>query len=971
MYSWFKIKPILRVLKIIIHVLFHVAFWSVQPIATQTMAAQTIPGLSQETRDLAIKIGRQIEDENLISQQSDKFDIDSIQNLPPHKRLTKLRALVYGALNKSNNLDLSEIVTEYNLLAKLGSKRDQNIGKMFSDIMQTYNIEKPRENLVRINKALDPYKKHEDWFIAQNAWLFTSLFTSYNFNGNLALQQAETALNLIPNKLSVEVTEAKIEITDHIAYLHNLLRNPTLAVKNTEKLIALKKTAGRTIDGTNIINNMIYAFGSWRDHETAVELATILSRIEDKSTSGVPGLTQMRVAQTLIEQGRYKEAAVHIEIGLEKAKVQSIYETLSILQVSALAGTEQVSKAQAALAKFEKTVPKEKQVSGSAPQRILHAKALIAAARGDAKTTQKLMNLRMDAGVQGVLKANNSDSAKLLATLENSKNRQQEREGAMKRETVLKQAELEQKQKANILLLVLSAFMATAAFVSILFARFRSRVADQLGLAAEQALAGEKAKSEFLAVMSHELRTPLNGIIGIADLLAMTAPTEDLRHKTNIILNSGNDLLALVESIMDMSRLEAGEFEVFNDMTNIRDIVMDVDNEWRSEIETKSIIFTTFVDSSVPNYIYTDAQRLRQSLSNLVSNAAKFTQDGRIHVHLSALDIENSEDTCLKIIVADTGAGMTPEVIDRLFKPFVQADTSITRKFGGAGLGLAITQNLARLMRGDVELISRAGRGSEFTLTIRGKSQDDIHEPVPATSMVAPQQSENQSPSHPQADRAPIQARGEAQQVPRHQTQAQEIQAQLWAQAKLQAPVQTPVRLPTPHPVKPAHDPAMTTEHAHDILNKLNVLVVDDIPSNQDVASIMLGSMGCEVHRAWNGNEAINALKVQNFDLILMDIHMPEMDGIEASRQIRVTPSPYQNIPIIALTADPKADTNAAAMEAGINFFLKKPVIKAELIKAVKFLTHQPAQAMDHSTPTSRENPHANPQLSASKKHIA
>jgi len=552
MYSWFKIKPILRVLKIIIHVLFHVAFWSVQPIAAQTMAAQTIPGLSQETRDLAIKIGRQIEDENLISQQSDKFDIDSIQNLPPHKRLTKLRALVYGALNKSNNLDLSEIVTEYNLLAKLGSKRDQNIGKMFSDIMQTYNIEKPRENLVRINKALDPYKKHEDWFIAQNAWLFTSLFTSYNF---------------------------------HIAYLHNLLRNPTLAVKNTEKLIALKKTAGRTIDGTNIINNMIYAFGSWRDHETAVELATILSRIEDKSTSGVPGLTQMRVAQTLIEQGRYKEAAVHIEIGLEKAKVQSIYETLSILQVSALAGTGQVSKAQAALAKFEKTVPKEKQVSGSAPQRILHAKALIAAARGDAKTTQKLMNLRMDAGVQGVLKANNSDSAKLLATLENSKNRQQEREGAMKRETVLKQAELEQKQKANILLLVLSAFMATAAFVSILFARFRSRVADQLGLAAEQALAGEKAKSEFLAVMSHELRTPLNGIIGIADLLAMTAPTEDLRHKTNIILNSGNDLLALVESIMDMSRLEAGEFEVFNDMTNIRDIVMDVDK--RCEIHTR------------------------------------------------------------------------------------------------------------------------------------------------------------------------------------------------------------------------------------------------------------------------------------------------------------------------------------------------------------------------------------------------
>ncbi len=950
--------------------------------------ANDIPGLPEETRALAIKIGHQIENENLVNNKQGSASLAGLDNLSPHNQISKLRHLVHDALNRRNNFDISVIVNKYISLAQtVGSERDKAIGDLFNVISKNFNPENPHESLDNLDvfmAAVEPFTSHADWFIAQNAWLYKSLINSYYLNNNLALQQAETALKLIPNELSPEVTEARIEIIDHTAYLHNLMRNPTLGAKNTTKLIALQKAANKPIDGINLINNLIYAFNSWRDHKTAGELVQILSRVEKNAQSGLPGLTQMRFAQTLIEQGQYQQAIIQTKEGLELAKIKTLQETLEILHISALAGIGEVGLAEKALERLENTRPDGQLFTGRTPQRILHAKALIAKNKGDAKSTHELMNKRMDASIQSILTANNTETVKFLASLENSKNRQNEREDALRRETRLKQAELEQKQKVNFLLSALSLIFAIAAFAAILVARYRDRVAKELEIAAQKAQAGDKAKSEFLAIMSHELRTPLNGIIGIADLLVMTAPNEDLKHKTNIILESGNELLGLVENIMDMSRLESGDVEIMKSLTLVKDIISRIDEKWRKLITKDDVIFTTYVDKTVPDLIFTDPKYLFQSIDNLVSNSVKFTKAGRIHVHASAEPVKGNSEVLLKINVADTGAGITPEVQKRLFQPFVQADSSITRHFGGAGLGLAITRSLARLMKGDVNLVSKPNRGSEFTLTIQDRFENQLKPletttshaansaPSPLQTLIQDKPNETTSEIIPEiipegleklqtpspssetvlvkkvnADNAEIEIVGDFNSMPAHTTQDN-------TPPLSQMPNAIEI-MPPPMPLKPLElakskkspnlendETKRKTEDAYS--PPFSILIVDDEPGNQNVIRFMLNDMGYDIHIANNGKEAVELAKVQIIDLVIMGIHMPVMDGIMATKIIRSLQSPQNAVPIIALSADTNAKINAEALNAGINFFLNKPIVKSELINAVSFFTGREAQ---------------------------
>ncbi len=939
--------------------------------------ANDIPGLPEETRSLALKIGNQIETESLLKTQNEGSSLEQISQLPPQERLLKLRTLIYGATNQSNNFDTNQIVEKYTSLAQeIGTQRDIAVGELFSVISQNFDAENPhanRDNLDVILHTLEPFTSHPDWFVAQNAWLYKSLINSYYFNPSLALRQAETALQLIPDELSQYASEARIEIIDHTAYLHNLMRNPTLGTQNTAKLIELKKASGQPIDGVNLLNNLVYAFNSWRDHETAGELVQILARIENHS--GVPGLTQMRLAQTLIEQTHYKKAFEQIEAGLELAKVKTIRETLLILRVSALAGMGETVRAETALLVFENAVEDSDRIMGSTPQRILHAKALIALSRGDAVKTHALMNQRMDAGIQSILTANNAETVKFLASLENSKNRQGERENALRREALLRQAELEQKQKVNLLLGALSFIFAIAAITAVILARYRARVAKELEIAAKQAQAGEKSKSEFLAIMSHELRTPLNGIIGIADLLCMTAPNEDLKHKTSIILNSGNELLGLVENIMDMSRLEAGDIEIMKSDCSAKEIISRIDEKWRDIITQKDVIFTTHVDKSVPDLIYTDPKCLFQCIDNLVSNSVKFTKSGRIHVHVSAEPVKGTGNIQLKINVADTGAGITPEVQKRLFQPFVQADSSITRHFGGAGLGLAITRSLARLMNGDVSLVSNPNRGSEFTLTIQDRFKNTLIPLEKNTAPKAPPLQALKSDSITQADRDELETILEdaVAQTPLsgtiETTDTLDILAQLKPLQPLaadiaQEAVPAPEAAPTPLPQFPdIINPDIINP---DIINidkppmPFTLIIVDDERANQIATQLMLNNTGYGIHLASNGQEAVEIMKLQNLDLVIMDIDMPIMDGITATKIIRNLPAPLNGVPIIALSAERDAQTHADALGAGINFILQKPLEKSELINAVNFFAGHDAN-INNGPQTETQKPIAYP----------
>ena len=641
----------------------------------------------------------------------------------------------------------------------------------------------------------------------------------------------------------------------------------------------------------------------------------------------------MRAANALIRIGDFQDALKISHKGLKIAEIPFISDHLEITKIQSLAATGSVNQAKADLDEFLQKKLLLNNKFQKANGEVYKAKALMAMSEGNSNATYYNMNRYAELSLQQLLQSNNTDTSNLLANLENDKARQAEREAAREDLYRLEQEALQSRIAAGQRGLVIFFMLTVAAILMAAFSAYRSRIATKLAVAAEAALAGEKAKTQFLAVISHELRTPLNGIIGIADLLSRTAPTDDLRNKVSIINNSGQDLLRLVEQILDMSRIDADELEIFPESVDIRDVISGVDALWRPTIETKDVVFTSHVDQAVPEFLTLDPLRLRQCVNNLVSNAAKFTSQGRVHMHVTA-DLSETDETTLKVIVADTGLGIRPEIQSNLFQPFVQADSSITRQYGGSGLGLAITRNLARMMGGDLTVTSRQGAGSEFTLTFTAKHAADT-ELLDAMDDIFLELENDVS----------VNTQNETAFPTRLATQT--------AQAKVPdvtGIANTPDEQDSVYPQNPA-------KPDFDSLTGVRILIVEDIPSNQDVMKIFLEPEGCEIMCANDGVQALKALKTQDFDVVLMDIRMPEMDGIEATRLLRSEGNRNTHVPIIALTADATAETNAQCMAAGANIFLTKPIVALELYDSIRFVRRQAYSRLEAKSETQNQEP--------------
>jgi len=328
----------------------------------------------------------------------------------------------------------------------------------------------------------------------------------------------------------------------------------------------------------------------------------------------------LRAAIAYINSGQYDVALDVIETGLLKVENLTIKRNLKIGRIQSLAGLKRASSAKKDYENLLSQLTDKDYQSFFVKRELRRAEALIAAAEGDAATAIQKMTAYNDLSIQGILRSNNNDTASLLANLENDKARQIERSQAQKREASLREEALRNAAQTSQALMLAALLFALATGGLAIFMKFRTKMARELTDAAEAALAGEKAKTQFLAVISHELRTPLNGIIGIADLLSQTAPTEILRKQIGIINSSSHDLLKLVEQVLDMSRIDAQEMDVFPEFTKLEDIIKGLDTLWRTSIEKKSVIFTTYVDPSVPDCIMVDPLRLRQCINNLLSN---------------------------------------------------------------------------------------------------------------------------------------------------------------------------------------------------------------------------------------------------------------------------------------------------------------------------------------------------------------
>jgi two-component system, sensor histidine kinase and response regulator len=391
---------------------------------------------------------------------------------------------------------------------------------------------------------------------------------------------------------------------------------------------------------------------------------------------------------------------------------------------------------------------------------------------------------------------------------------------------------------------------------------------EQLAAARVAAEAANRAKSEFLANMSHEIRTPMTAIVGYAELLRDEiikaempgAPVEFV----DAILNNTEHLLGLLNDILDMSKIESGQLEVERLRCNPWEIVHNVASMMRAPAKAKGLTLSIENVGPIPESIESDPLRLRQILANLIGNAIKFTASGGVHVSVG-MSQENHECPMMRFEVTDTGIGMLPDTIGKLFDRFSQADTSTTRRFGGSGLGLAISKRLAVMLGGDITVRSESGHGSTFTVTVETGSLDGVN-------MIA--------------------------------------NPQLTTQTK--QPRKKPGKIATGE----------------------RILLAEDCTDNQRIVSLILTNAGFQVIVAENGQvaceKALAALNEGNpFDMILMDMQMPIMEGHEATRRLRA--AGYDR-PIVALTAHATVDDRRKCLEAGCDFYVTKPINRSELL---------------------------------------
>ena len=373
---------------------------------------------------------------------------------------------------------------------------------------------------------------------------------------------------------------------------------------------------------------------------------------------------------------------------------------------------------------------------------------------------------------------------------------------------------------------------------------------EELRQAQQKAEAASEGKSRFLANMSHELRTPFNGMVGILSLLSTTPLSKEQADLVHTVNHSARHFLNLLNDILDMSAIESGKLSVHHEPLDMRELLLHVQAIMRPLAMQKKLAFVLDPLPVHETWVQTDGTRLRQILLNLLNNAIKFTDEGKVSLGF-AHSVDEHLQPCLEFRVKDTGIGMDPTALGQLFQRFYQVDTSLSRRYSGAGLGLDISRSLAQLLGGSIQAISEPGRGSEFVLRIP------------------------------------------------------------WV----------------PHSVatdKPTQ--LLATPVLEKAMQPLSVLVAEDHPVNQTFMACLLQRLGHQATFCENGALALQTLQTQHFDIVLMDIHMPVMDGLTATRAIRALPSALSHIPIVALTADVSEPARQGAQQAGVDAFITKPV---------------------------------------------
>lgn len=513
----------------------------------------------------------------------------------------------------------------------------------------------------------------------------------------------------------------------------------------------------------------------------------------------------------------------------------------------------------------------------------------------------------------------------------------------------------------------------------------RRQIESDLIRTQQMALQATRAKSEFLAMMSHEIRTPMNGVIGMTGLLMETELDSEQLEYAQTIRKSGESLISLINDLLDFSKIESGRLELEEVQFNLLTCIEDVVDLMAPQVANRSLALFYEIRNGVPRMLYGDVTRLRQVLVNLMSNAVKFTENGYISLTVELVQQKN-EEVELQFSVQDTGIGIPPDKLERVFEAFSQADSSTTRKYGGTGLGLAISKQIVEQMKGRFWLESQVGQGTTFfftmkaqhnaecllpmeTATLRGKSvlllESNVMQRELLTRLMSeqwaieviacatPKEAQDQLNNGLKPDivvldfdwfdealmhaidrsDAPLLVEASYTQGTQAKTlfSEQQILFKPLRHSQLKTLLLQTLMSPTGESgvttqlVQGSLDPELARKYP------LHILVAEDHPVNQKLAQALLEKMGYLPDMAGNGLEAVQALESKRYDLIFMDVQMPEMDGLEATRQI-IRRWPGEDRPvIIAMTAYASQGDKASCLNIGMQDFLRKPVLKEEL----------------------------------------
>ena len=380
------------------------------------------------------------------------------------------------------------------------------------------------------------------------------------------------------------------------------------------------------------------------------------------------------------------------------------------------------------------------------------------------------------------------------------------------------------------------------------------RAMRELEAARDEANAANVLKTQFLANMSHEIRTPLNGVLAMAEVMSMGELAPVQRDRLDVIRQSGSLLLAVLNDVLDLSKIEAGKLSLVESDFELAPAMASAAESFRALASQKNLDFQFEVAEAAEGWWFGDADRLKQIVGNLLSNAVKFTPHGSVSTRVDV----NPKSGSLRIVIADTGVGIASEKLPTLFEKFTQADNSATRRFGGTGLGLAICRELTQMMGGAIDVASREGQGSTFTVEI------------------------------PLARGAPTVARADGVEIVGDE-------------------------------------------------DGLRLLAAEDNPTNRQVLAAVMDSLGIDIDIVADGREAVEAWKLGGYDLILMDIQMPVMDGIAAAREIRKLEAKEsrRRTPIVALTANALTHQIEEYLAAGMDGHVAKPIEIAKLYEAI------------------------------------